>query len=113
MQKANENITYTFDELEEVLKELEVILQSLHRQGAYYGDKFSTHGEEMFRAEYEKETTRFIDEWRVCERLAKIRYILSKKFDDTLGEDDMDDLERAMENIKHWTKPGDSNDGRI
>ncbi|MEQ8156393.1 MAG: hypothetical protein ABRQ25_16195 [Clostridiaceae bacterium] len=107
MQEANMVITYTFDELKEVLGELEVILQSLHRQGAYYSDKFSIYGEEMCRAEYEKETTKFIDEWRVCERLAKMRYILSKRFDDTLGDDDMDDLEKSMENIKHWTKPGD------
>ncbi|MBC8063029.1 MAG: hypothetical protein H7Y18_20550 [Clostridiaceae bacterium] len=106
MQKVNENITFTFNELEEVLKEIEVVLQSLHRQGSYYGDKF-TYDEERYHGEYEKETTRFIDEWRVCGRLAKIRGILSDKFDHTLGEDDMDDLERAMDKVKHWSKPGD------
>lgn len=106
MLKENQHITYTFKELVEVLEELEVILQSLHRSGSYYGEKF-IHEEELYRREYEKETTRIIDEWRVCERLAKIRRILSEKFDDALGEDEMDDLERAMENIEHWTKPGD------
>ncbi|MFT8349755.1 hypothetical protein [Clostridium saccharoperbutylacetonicum] len=106
MLNGNGHITYTFNELAEVLKEVEVILQSLHRSGSYYGEKF-IHEEELYRREYEKETTRIIDEWRVCERLAKIRRILSEKFDDTLGEDDMDDLERAMENIKYWRRPGD------
>ena len=106
MLKENEQITYTFNELVDVLRELEVILQSLHRSGSYYGEKF-VHEEELYRREYEKETTHIIDEWGFGERLSKIRCILSEKFDDTLGEDDMDDLERAMENIKHWMKPGD------
>lgn len=106
LNTANENLTYTFNELAEVLGEIEVILQSLHVMGSYYGDKF-TIDEEAFRADYEKETTRFIDEWYVCSRLAKIRGILSEKFDHTLGKDDMDDLERILGKIKHWTKPGD------
>jgi hypothetical protein len=107
MQTENEKITYTFDELKDVLGEIELILQSLHRMGSYYGDKFSTYGEEMNRGEYEKETTRFIDEWHICGRLAKVRSILSEKFDETLGEDNMSDLERAMEKVRHWNKPGD------
>lgn len=107
MQKENEKITYTFNELTEILKEIEIILQSLHRMGSYYGEKL-IHEEEKYRGEYEKETTRFIDQWNVCERLAKIRCILSEKFDNTLGEDNMEDLERALESIKHWTTPGDT-----
>lgn len=107
MQKINENITYTFDELKEVLGELEMIIISLHKMGSYYGDKFDTYGEEMYRGEYEKETTRFIDEWRVCKKLGKVRSILSERFDRTLGEDDMDDLEREMDEIRHWSKLGD------
>lgn len=106
MLKSNENITYTFDELEEVLREIEMILQSLHKMGAYYGEKF-IQSEALYREEYEKETTRFIDEWQVCRRLAKVRGILSEKFDNTLGKDDMNDLERAMEKIRNWSKPGD------
>lgn len=107
MQKANENITYSFSELVEVLKELELILQSLHRMGAYYG-VMSLNNEKAFIQEYEKETTRFIDEGHICERLAKMRQILTTKFDRTLGEDDMDDLERIMLEIKHWNSPGDT-----
>jgi hypothetical protein len=107
MQKGNELITYKYEELEVVFKEIEIILQSLHRMGSYYGLKFFEN-EEKYKKEYESETTRFIDEWKVCERLAKIRSILSEKFDNTLGEDDMGDLERSLENIKHWRVPGDN-----
>ena len=42
-------------------------------------------------------------EEKVTERLAKVREILSEKFDDRLGEDDMGDLERAMEELRYWT----------
>lgn len=58
-------------------------------------------------AEYEKETTHFIDGWNVTQRLAKVRMILSEKFDNTLGNDDMVDLERAMEGLKYWSTPED------
>mgnify|MGYP006380196277 FL=1 len=38
-----------------------------------------------------------------------LRYLLSLKIDDTAGDDDMGDMERAMENanIQYWEKPGD------
>jgi hypothetical protein len=104
---ANEQITLSREEAIEVLKEVEIILISLHKQGAYYGEKFVKE-EEKYRIEYERETTRFIDEWRVTERLAKVRSIISDKFDTTLGDDDMDDLERALEGIKYWSTPGDN-----
>jgi len=45
--------------------------------------------------------------------LVKIRGALSEKFDDTLGDDDMDDLERAMERVKYWEKPGDIPDDLV
>ncbi len=94
-------------ELIEALKEIEVILISLHKMGSYYGEKF-LEAEDKCRAEYERETTRFIDEWKVTHRLAKVRRILSEGFDDTLGEDDAEDLERIMEQLKFWCKPGDN-----
>jgi len=106
VQKANERITYTFRELEEVMKEIEIVMQSLHYMGSYYGEKFINE-EDIYRAEYEKETTRFIDEWRVCERLSKIRKIISARINRGIGEDEMDDIERSLEKIKRWEKPGD------
>ena len=99
MIKENEKIVLSGDEAIEILKEIEIILISLHDMGSYYMNKDTR--------EYEKETTRFIDEWKVTHRLARIRERLSEKLDNTLGDDDMDDLERAMEKLRYWEKPGD------
>lgn len=46
----------------------------------------------------------------VTHRLAKVRAILSMKFDETLGDDDMGDIEREIENLKYWELPGDNLD---
>ena len=99
MMEENKEITLTGNEALEILNEINLILMSLHYMGSYYMEKDT--------GEYEKETTRFIDEWKVTHRLARIRGMLSEKFDNTLGDDDMDDLERAMEKLKYWEKPGD------
>ncbi|MEI5908200.1 hypothetical protein WAK64_14165 [Bacillus spongiae] len=101
MLEKNKSITYSGERIIDALKEVELILISLHKMGSYFGEKFLEDGEAQHRAEYEKETTHFIDDWKVANRLATIRTILSEKFDDTLGEDDMDDIERAMEGIKY------------
>ena len=102
MLDANKKICLTGDELIDALKEIEFILISLHKMGAYYADDYAANN----TAEYEQETTKFIDDQNVTGRLAKVRSILSAKFDSTLGEDDMDDLERAMEDLQYWSKPG-------
>jgi len=107
MLEENKKLTYSGDEIIEALKEIELILISLHQMGSYYGDRFLMEGKEKYTAEYEKETTQFIDGWNVTKRLAKVREILSQKFNRTLGNDDMDDLERAMEGLKYWSKPND------
>ncbi|WFD08718.1 hypothetical protein [Tepidibacter hydrothermalis] len=107
MQKANEYITYTFNELAEVMKEIEVMLQSYHRIISYYAIDINEDVEKFDENEFRKEITDFTCNWDVPKRLANIRSILSERFDNTLGEDDMDDIERTMENIKYWAKPGD------
>jgi hypothetical protein len=107
MLKENEQITMSGVELIEVLKEIEIIMISLHKMGSYYAVKYHEGELDNNSGEYEKETTRFIDEWKVTDRLAKIRGIVSEKFDNKLGDDDMGDLERAMERLKYWEKPGD------
>ncbi|MDU0203971.1 hypothetical protein ACYEXS_36435 [Paenibacillus sp. MAH-36] len=108
MLKANEQISMSGSEIIEVLKEIELIMTSLHKMGSYYAIKYQEGELIQDNSEYEKETTRFIDEWKVTNRLAKVRGVLSEKFDNTLGKDDMDDLERAMDGLKYWSKPGDA-----
>lgn len=95
----NEQITYEGEVIISVLQELNYILCSLHDMGSYYLNNNSQ--------EYEKETTHFIDSSLVCDRLARIRKVLIEKFDLREGDDGLDDIERACEDIVYWSKPGD------
>jgi len=107
MLKDNEKITLTGNEAIKVLAEVEYMLISLRDIARYYYHRIDEEVTEEIKGEYCKETTRFIDENRITNRLAHIRKIISEKFNDELGEDDMDDIEREMEKIKYWEKPGD------
>ena len=98
LNESNETVEYAGHDIVNILKEIDYMLISLHRMGSYYADK----GEESSR-DYEKETTDFIDETMMCDRLAAIRAKLSEAFDSYLGEDDMDDLERACMDIDYWS----------
>lgn len=99
--KDNESIVLSGDEAISVLTEVEYILISLRDIARhYYNDPDENPPEK--RALYCNETTTFIDENHVTERLAKIRKILTEKFNLELGDDDMDDLERAMQDVSYW-----------
>lgn len=105
MLETNKKIELTWDETIKILKEIEYILCSLHDIGSCYIDKDIR--------EYEKETTKFIDESNVTSRLADIRKLLTEKIDLELGNDDMDDIEREMIKIPYWRQPGDSYSGKL
>ncbi|MFJ4195788.1 hypothetical protein [Pseudomonas sp. NPDC089534] len=94
MLDENKKIVLSGDDALDTLAEIEFILISLHKIGSYYADKPIE--------EYQKATTDFIDDENITQRLAKIRKNISSSFDSTIGEDDMDDIERHMENIKFW-----------
>lgn len=64
--------------------------------GSYYGEKPGA------LEEYRKATTDFIDDCAVTQRLAKVRRIVSIPFDDSLGDDGMDDRERNFSDLKFW-----------
>ena len=96
MLEANKKLVYTGDEVLNVLQEIEFILISLHKIGSYYAETLPNSYEE-----YAKETTNFIDN-NLYDRLANIRKVLSCKFNNDLGVDDMSDIERALENIDFW-----------
>ncbi len=98
LRDTNKQVTYRGEDMLLVLQEVEYILISLHKMGSYYCDKD--------RRCYEEETTNFIDNSLICDRLAKIRKCLCKGFDLRVGEDEMDDVERACSGISYWTKPG-------
>lgn len=92
MHPKNQEIYLSGENVLAVLAELNVVLISLRN----IGDAYMQGG-----LEYERETTRFIDEWCVTTRLANARRLLSEKFDRTLGPDKMDDLERAAESLPY------------
>ncbi|WP_206514367.1 hypothetical protein [Burkholderia cenocepacia] len=103
--ESNEKIELSGSEVLSILCELEYLLISLRNIGTYYHEPGREFGDRDL--EYRAETTRFIDENKVTQKLAKLREMISEKFDSSLGDDDMDDIERAVENIKVWESPGD------
>nr|WP_175799880.1 hypothetical protein [Burkholderia anthina] len=105
MLESNEKIELSGGEALSILCELEYLLISLRNIGTYYHEPSRVFGDGNL--EYCAETTRFIDENKVTQKLAKVREIISAKFDSSLGDDDMDDIERAVEDIKVWERPGD------
>lgn len=96
MLEQNEKIVLPGEEALDVLKEIEFILISLHRMGSYYAEKPGA------LEEYRRATTDFIDDHAVTQRLAKVRKTISQHFDDSLGDDDMDDIERYISDLKAW-----------
>lgn len=94
MLDTNKKIVIPGESALEALAEIEFILISLHKMGSYYSDKPL--------ADYQRATTDFIDNKKITQKLAKVRRILSESFDNTLGEDDMDDIERHMKSIEFW-----------
>ncbi len=105
MLEVNRKIILQGSEAIHIIKELSFILCSLHDMGSYYCDKN--------KYDYEKETTRFIDESLIVNRLADIRKLIVEKFNLELGDDDMDDIERESLNIPYWKIPGDNFEGQL
>ncbi|MGY2042453.1 hypothetical protein ACW9I9_08770 [Pseudomonas pergaminensis] len=105
MLEQNQKIVLTGDEALDALKEIEYILISLHKMGSFYAEKPGA------LEEYRKATTDFIDDCAVTQRLSKVRTIISQHFDDSLGDDDLDDIERHFSDLKFW-KPDQSLTGK-
>lgn len=95
LNSNNQNIAFNGQELLDIFVEIDFMLISLVQMGRNY-ELYKNH------YAYEKDTTRFIDECQITTRLANIRELIANKFDDTLGIDDMGDLERATHNTKYW-----------
>ncbi|WP_262144756.1 hypothetical protein [Serratia ficaria] len=105
MLKENEIIELTGDEAINIIKEVNYFLISLNNISHYYYNEKNIS--DTKRLEYERETTNFIDNNKITKRLAEIRKVLSSKFNNELGDDDMDDIERATEDTQYWEKPDD------
>jgi hypothetical protein len=77
------------------LRHLEIIVPSL--------DQLGSASASMTREEYERATAAFIDDWDVTRRLSEVRRVLSAQFPEDPGPDGMDDLERELQDVVHWT----------
>jgi hypothetical protein len=100
MIDKNKELRISGEKLLTVLRDVEYMLISLHKIGSYYAPDLPG-----VASEYCSETTRFVDDGEVTRRLAKIRTILSEPFDGTRGDDDLTDIERALEGLEFW-RPG-------
>ena len=78
-------------ELLTVIRHLETLVVSMARIGTCGKDE----QDEIF--------LRFCDDWNLCRRLAECRSILSSYFPRELGPDDMDELERELQNNPYWS----------
>jgi len=107
MLKENEVITMRGLKVAKALRTIVYIQTSLKNIDAYYSQSSAHSNNEKFSIEYAIEKNRFIDHNRITRKLAKVRRILSEPFNKKLGEDEMDDLERRVEGIIFWAKPGD------
>lgn len=104
MRSENEAFVLRRKDVFSLLQEAEFIVVSLENLSQYY----EACGEKNYATcnEYCTELTGFIDAENVTARLASMRSLISRLFDDTLGDDDMSDLERALEPVIVWERPG-------
>lgn len=105
--KENENISLSGEEAVKILTDVEYILISLREIARHYYDNVDGEITSEHRASYCEETTRFIDENEITKKLANIRRMISEKFNLAPGDDEMDDIERELENIPYWKPRSD------
>jgi hypothetical protein len=79
----------------EIMREIEFMLISLR--------KISDHHLYTPMDNFDKTVTDFVYGARFPQRLAKVRALLSERFDNSLGEDDQGDVERYVEDLEFWT----------
>ena len=109
LRPANRRIVLSGEDALRILREIEFLLISLNDIGRhYYPDGDDDGADTARRARYCAETTRFIDAEQATTRLALMRRLLSAPFDSSLGDDEMDDIERAVAALPPWRAPGTS-----
>ena len=96
MQEEHSTIKLTKNETIEMIMALDKIVVSLDKIKAHfiYTDTSSEN--------HDRALSNYIIDENVNHTLSQIRGILSAKFDLTVGDDDMDELERACENNNYW-----------
>ncbi|MCT3690240.1 DUF4303 domain-containing protein [Elizabethkingia anophelis] len=96
MSKSNNKIKLSEEEALKIIVDLDQIVVSL--------DKIKSHfAEDNNFQKHDKTLSDYIINEQVNQTLAQIRGLLSSKFSLSVGEDDMDDLERACSTNRYWT----------
>ncbi|MGJ1390314.1 DUF4303 domain-containing protein [Sphingobacterium spiritivorum] len=96
MSKSNNKIELSEEEAVKIIVDLDQIVVSL--------DKIKSHfAEDSDFQKHDKTLSDYIINEQVNQTLAQIRGLLSSKFSLSVGEDDMDDLERACSTNRYWT----------
>lgn len=96
MSKSNNKIKLSEEEVVKIIVDLDQIVVSL--------DKIKSHfAEDSNFQKHDKILSDYIINEKVNQTLAQIRGLLSSKFSLSVGEDDMDDLERACSTNRYWT----------
>ena len=90
-------VTYRQSSIISVLRDLEMMVVSLDRLGSYEGAAKDD-------ADHNRLLADFVTDWDVFRKLAEARAVLSEPFDDHVGADGMDLLERTMGDVKYWSR---------
>lgn len=106
INESNHSINIKGEDALIVLGEIDFILIPLRNIARYYFNDSEGEGIDSHKLlSYYKETTKFIDNENITFRLAEIRKIITMRFNLSIGDDNMDDIERAMNKIKYWEHP--------
>jgi hypothetical protein len=90
-----DKVEFEKERIVEVLRYIEELVVSLDRITSAYHD--------LPRELWREAVVEYFLESKGLMALSKCRTILSEPFSTELGEDDMDELERAMEVVKYWS----------
>ena|SRR5205814_9854513 len=69
-------------------------------------DRIGSSTAQLTSAERAEVTDGYLDDWDVARRAAAVRRALSEYFDDELGPDHLDDLERELDGTIYWSLDG-------
>ena len=99
MNSKNKNIHLDGTEALEIIKKRDQFVVSLEKIKSYHGDPRN----EKTVEEENHALANYIIEIKLGTELASIRGVLRSKFDLSLGEDDMDDVERYCDTNTYWS----------
>lgn len=94
-EQVNSNsICYSREDIISILKTLNQFVVSCAKMGSLYHDDpkglMQVHDE-------------FIRDWDMFRKMSDARSILSDAFSDEVGDDDMDELERELQDVEYWS----------